>query len=250
MLQIYTKLNKIVKEHINIYNDPLKVFLEMSLNQIDFFKPLNKMIKNEWIFNMKMRQLEVGSYLYRIDTNSEEMYVIQSGLVEIVHKMDNGQEFVIEKLYRGSVVNQNSFLMSDGIDTDAICRTAVSYYYIDINKVKQLRAKSRELEDQLIQKEMQLVNPNAREPALDYIIKDPYSNQHFFKNSKTGELVHDYNEEERRRKLTVKLKNAIMIYWLDVKEARKKPTFDEIIQDLLKKKRLYSNEKDAFIRCR
>ena len=127
--------------------------------------------------------------------------------------------------------------MSDGIDTDAICRTAVSFFYIDINKVKQLRTKHIELDQQLTQKEMQLVNPNAREPALDYIIKDPYSNSHYFKNSKSGELVHDFKEEERRRKLTVKLKNAVMIHWLDVKQTRKKPSFDEIIQDLLKKRK-------------
>jgi len=35
------------------YDDPLKVFLEMSLNQIDFFNVLSKHIKNEWIFNMR-----------------------------------------------------------------------------------------------------------------------------------------------------------------------------------------------------
>ena len=64
------------------------------------------------------------------------MYVLQSGLVEIVHKMDKDQQFVIEKLYRGSIINHNSFLMSDGIDTDAICKTSVSYFYIDINKIK------------------------------------------------------------------------------------------------------------------
>lgn len=86
---------------------------------------------------MKRKTLERGKYLYKIDTNSEEMYVLQSGLVEITHKMDRGKnEFVIEKLYRGSVVNHHSFLMNDGIDTDAICRTAVSYFYINIDKVK------------------------------------------------------------------------------------------------------------------
>ena len=57
----------------------------MSLDQIDFFLPLSKKIKNEWIFNMKMKQLEPGALFYQIDTNSEEMYVIQSGLVEITH---------------------------------------------------------------------------------------------------------------------------------------------------------------------
>lgn len=55
LLQIYTNLNDLVKNNIMIYDDPLKIFLEMSLNQIDFFKGLPKHVKNEWIFNMKQR---------------------------------------------------------------------------------------------------------------------------------------------------------------------------------------------------
>jgi hypothetical protein len=30
----------------------------MSLNRIDFFKPLSAEIKAEWIFNMKIKQFE------------------------------------------------------------------------------------------------------------------------------------------------------------------------------------------------
>ena len=68
------------------------------------------------------------------------MYVVQSGLVEIVHTMDKGkQEFVIEKLYRGSILNHNSFLMNDGIDTDAKCRTSVSIFSIHIDTIKYMR---------------------------------------------------------------------------------------------------------------
>lgn len=85
---------------------------------------------------------------------------------------------------------------------------------------------------------MQLVNANTREPALDYIIQDPYSHQHFYRHkSKSDVLIHNYKEEERRRMLTVKLKNAIMVYWLDVKKARSKPSFDEIIKNLAKKRK-------------
>ena len=50
--QQYQELTEIIKKHIRIYDDPLKIFLEMSLNQIDFFKGLKQFIKNEWIFNM------------------------------------------------------------------------------------------------------------------------------------------------------------------------------------------------------
>lgn len=76
LLQIYSSLNELIKKHIMIYDDPLKIFLEISLNQIDFFIGLSKYIKNEWIFNMKCRQYKKGSLLYQIDTNSEEMFLI------------------------------------------------------------------------------------------------------------------------------------------------------------------------------
>jgi len=76
LLQIYPNLNDYVRQHILLYDDPLKLFLEVSLNQIDFFKDLPKYIKNEWIFNMKRREIEKGAYLYKIDTFSEEMYVL------------------------------------------------------------------------------------------------------------------------------------------------------------------------------
>lgn len=186
---------------------------------------------------MKPRQLERGNYVYKMDTTSDEMYVIQSGIVEICHTQDNGEEFIIEKLYRGSVINHNSFLMNDDIDTDARCKSTVTLFYIDIAQIKKLRQRHMELETALIMVEMILVNPNAAEPALDYIIKDPYSEYHYLKHYKDGTLVHDYAKEQRRRMLTVKLKNAIMHVWLKVKKSRNKPNMEEIIKGLVAKQR-------------
>ena len=57
------------------------------------------------------------------------------------------------------------------------------------------------------------------------------------KHVKTGKVIHNYEQEEYRRKLTVKLKNAIMIYWLDVKKSRSKPSFDEVIKQMLAKRK-------------
>lgn len=63
--------------------------------------------------------------------------------------------------------------MKDGIDTDAICTTSVSLFFIHIDTINRMRQKHYDLDKALERKEMQLVNPNAKEPALDYIIKDP-----------------------------------------------------------------------------
>ena len=57
-------------------------------------------------------------------------------------------------------------------------------------------------------------------------------------------MIYDYRAQEQVRKLTLKLKNAIMIYWLKVKEARKKPSFEDII-NLQKKKREEQNNVGA-----
>jgi len=106
------------------------------------------------------------------------MYILQSGVVEILHYLPDGdveREFIIERLYRHSVINHNSFIMNDGIDTDARCKTSVSFYYIDINTVEQLRSKHNELHEALIQQEHVLIQQNTEPPALDYIIRDPYS---------------------------------------------------------------------------
>jgi len=177
LLQIYPLLNDIVRQHIRMYDDPLKVFLEISLNQINFFKDLSKDVKNEWIFNMKQKQLEKDSYLYKLDTYSSEMYVIQSGMVEVSHELKTlkDKEFIIERLYRGSIVNHNSFLLNDGIDTNAKCKDTVSIYYIDIETIKQLRSKYIAFDTSLENQERLLVKPGVKEPALDYIIQDPYS---------------------------------------------------------------------------
>jgi signal-transduction protein with cAMP-binding, CBS, and nucleotidyltransferase domain len=98
---------------------------------------------------MRRKTFEEGKLLYQMDTNSKHMYVIQSGLVEIVHKLDKGQEFVIERLYRHSVINHNSFILDDGIDTDAKCKTIVTAYYMDIETVKRLRRRFIELDKAL-----------------------------------------------------------------------------------------------------
>lgn len=93
-------------------------------------------------------------------------------MIEIFHYMDKKEEheFIIERLYRGSLVNHNSFLMNDELDTDARCSTTVTAYYIDINTFKNLRSKHIVLDQIMDTHEAWLVGGNRKEPAIDYII--------------------------------------------------------------------------------
>lgn len=255
LLQIYPVMNNLMKEYTKMYDDPIKLFLEMSMNQIDFFQGLSQEIKTEWIFNMQLRQIEQGAMVYQLDTASEEMFVVQSGQIDIlqyIKSQGNEEPFVIEKLYRGSVINHNSFLMKDGIDTDAICTTSVSVFYIHIDTINRMRQKHYDLDKALERKEMVLVNPNAKEPALDYIIKDPTCRQYYLKlkekNPKTGtqRVMHDYKREEEANRLTVKLKNAIMVFWLEEKNKRKKKSFEQVIKEYLETKKRQAENSEEY----
>jgi len=65
LLTYYPSFNNKIREHIKYYCDPLKIFLEISINQIDFFKNLGKLIKNEIIFNLRVLNLDKGKYLFK-----------------------------------------------------------------------------------------------------------------------------------------------------------------------------------------
>ena len=90
---------------------------------------------------MKIKLFDQGAYLYQNEETSKELYVIQSGQLWIQQEMDShkGGTFVVDKLYRGSIINHNSFLMEDDMDTDAYCKTNLHTYFIHIDDVNKLR---------------------------------------------------------------------------------------------------------------
>ena len=77
---------------------------------------------------------------------AEKLYIIQNGMVEIYTTMDNGIDLVLERLYRGSVMNHQSFLLEDQIDVYARCATPVSVYYITLEKFNEIRSKDDDLD--------------------------------------------------------------------------------------------------------
>lgn len=167
---VYPIINTLMRKQVEKYSDPLKCFMEMNLNNMDFFKSLPKLVKNDFIFSMKQCSFDKGEFIYRNEECSTEMFLIQSGCVEIQQKQDKGVLFVIEKLFRGSIINHNSFLMNDDMDTDAYCKTNVHCYSMSLDTLKFLRNKYDILDNELDKHERKLVDVNKREPAIDYII--------------------------------------------------------------------------------
>ena len=232
LLVLYPSLNDLLKEKIILYTDPLKVWKEMCLDLVDYFKNLPKIVKAEIIFNMSLRTYEKGSHLYRQGDLSNEMYLIQFGQIEISHIIHQGKAtFVLERLCRGSIINHNSFLMNDEMDTDAKCATNVTVFYLSVENLRKLRSRHIELDKAIDKHELNLVAPGKAEPAIDYIIRDETVQPIYFKRSiVTGEMERDYKKEQYINSLTVKLKNAVLVKWGQVKKKRERIDIREIIR--------------------
>jgi|TARA_B110000285_G_scaffold118560_1_gene134268 hypothetical protein len=150
-------------------------------------------------------------------------------MVEIYTTMDNGVEFVIERLYRGSVINHRSFITEDKIDVNARCQMPVTLFYITWDKMKQIKDSSPVLSRKIDSVELKLINKD-NPIALDYIIS---RDQTVVRNDR----ARSRKEQAYRDNLTVKLKNAIMFYIVKTRILKRIPNFNEILNMAINKKK-------------
>lgn len=45
--------------------------------------------------------------------NATALFFLQDGVIEIYTKTENGHEFVLEKLFRGSIINYRTFFLEE-----------------------------------------------------------------------------------------------------------------------------------------
>ncbi len=157
--------------------------------------------------------------MFKIDEHADKMFLVIQGTVDIFHTAE-GEEFVIDYLKRGAIINHRSFLLDDQIDTNARCATTVTVFYIEYEALNEIRKRSTEL-DSAIQTIENEITGTDNSIAIDYIMN--------LEEQKLRNNERNFKEETHRNELTVKLKNVVMLHWLQVKEARKKPTMKEIL---------------------
>lgn len=100
-----------------LYEDSFRIFLMKSLSRVEYLKTGPEQLISDLCFSMKPSFLDKGEILAKAGSKAKNMYIIFSGMIEIYTIMDNGTEFIIERLISGSVINPTAFLVEDEIDT-------------------------------------------------------------------------------------------------------------------------------------
>ncbi len=66
------------------------------------------------------------------------MFILQSGVVKIMSTAD-GDDFVIERLHRGAIINQNVFIKGTvEMMVNAVCETTVSVFELQTQKMAKI----------------------------------------------------------------------------------------------------------------
>ena len=228
MLKTFDSMTTLFKQNMFKYNDKILRFIELEMDKIAYFRLLTMKTKQELIFSMERVTFKKGDYICQQDEIVEKMYLIQDGVVEIAIPYDKRVEdelFVIERLTKGAIINHRSFLLKDDADTDFKCATTVSAFVLNYDKVKQVKKYRPDLQTAKNQVKLQVFK--SFEPiALDYII---HNHQHHSTAA--------YNEQLVKNELRVDFKNTVMQTWSKVKKENSKPSLQDMVNQLMKKKR-------------
>lgn len=65
------------------------------------------------MYSLEVKKFNKGDILQKPGDNATVLYFIQDGVVEILTETEGGHEFVLEKLFRGSIINYRTFFMED-----------------------------------------------------------------------------------------------------------------------------------------
>ena len=65
------------------------------------------------MYSLEVKKFNRGDILQKPGDNASVLYFIQDGVIEILTETEGGHEFVLEKLFRGSIINYRTFFMED-----------------------------------------------------------------------------------------------------------------------------------------
>ena len=143
----FENIIEVFKKQICLYDDEVKMFLAFAMEKISYFKYLKLLTKQEIFHSMERVTYEKDALLCKKGDIATKMFVIQDGIVEVACKYAPRieEEFVIERLGRGSIINHRSFMLEDDADTDFRCLTSVSCFELTADKIREIKGKREDM---------------------------------------------------------------------------------------------------------
>lgn len=141
-------LNRL-KKRISTYNDRLRTFQKQMLRNVDFFERLPEETINELSLTLREQFYEKNALAFESGSQVEHIIFILHGELDLIVKMDNGEEVVIDTLFQGCNVGGYSAICESSYTFYARARSNISAYTLSRDSIEEFRKVLVDLDDEL-----------------------------------------------------------------------------------------------------
>ena len=158
---------------MSVYDDDLKLFLTQTLESIDYLSRLtrdNPQILAHLGFCMEARFQEAGEHLFRETEplGSDELVIVYNGMIDIYTIMDDGTEFPLESLPKGSVINAHQFIATRPSPISAKMACNTTYYTLSVDQFARIAREYPRLRKIYNNLYSSMLSKKDRDIQLDY----------------------------------------------------------------------------------
>jgi CRP-like cAMP-binding protein len=106
-------LNSVIKKYITTYDDPVKKNTIQMFKRIEFLShDIPTSLITQLLYTTPSKQYDKGQLIFKPGDNMNTIQLIEVGVVEIYTYFE-GKKFIIERLFRGSVINYRNLFLDD-----------------------------------------------------------------------------------------------------------------------------------------
>lgn len=112
-----------LRQHVLSYKDPNIKFLKYSLSQLPYLRHAKIESVLAMLFAFRPAYYEAGQYVFRQRRHqTERIIIVNSGVLELFTEFE-GNEFIIERLEKYSIINGKNIFLEDFFYCSARCQT-------------------------------------------------------------------------------------------------------------------------------
>ena len=160
-----------LKKNIFKYYDKLKRFMVKSIQKIEYFKDIGDDALHDIIYNLNGENFNKGDILQKPGEDATSLFFLQAGVIEITIETE-GHEFVIEKLFRGSIINYRTFFLEEHGEVYYKFGRSSMLFSLPYDKLEELLTKHKTLKKKFNKFKQQTIMQQKPFP-LDYIMELP-----------------------------------------------------------------------------
>ena len=208
-----------LKRHIKEeYKDAKIEFLKNMVRSVDYLKNCSEDLIYDIVFSLQLENFEKDSIVLQTNNQADKIYFIEEGQVELYTSFE-GNEFVIERLDRGSVINHRAFFIQDNMYVNIRCKVESKLLSLTQENMRQIIQKyeSESVGRNLLIYQNKILKQERKYP-LDYI-SQPLN----------PKLVADPALREKKDKHRNSIKNVIMRIVVEIRERKEKPKLSDLI---------------------